>query len=110
MKKFIFIFIAFIIFLLIYASISNHEQPIKQEDTSVTEALPENTQNCVCKSECICSEGDSDCDCKRSKVTCECTKPDGKTVTFEAIATNNDDIEESNPEETADEDESIVAE
>jgi len=67
-------------------------------------------KNCQCDSECLCAEGETDCDCNRTKSTCTCTQEDGKIVTLESIETNNDDIEEENPEETSDEGESIITE
>ncbi|MBQ8464887.1 MAG: hypothetical protein IJ529_05615 [Alphaproteobacteria bacterium] len=78
--------------------------------------IPANTlsaqteKDCECKSECICAEEDPDCDCEKTKSTCSCKDADGDIVTVESIETNNSDIEEVNPEETSEEDETVVNE
>ena len=66
-------------------------------------------KNCNCKSECICPNGEADCDCERTKSVCTCEQPDGQHITFESIETN-EDIEELNPEETSEEEETIISE
>lgn len=84
--------------------------PTATQDQSFKTDMDFDKDNCECESECICSEGETDCDCHRTKSTCICTQEDGKTVKMESIETNNDDIEEENPEETSDEGESILSE
>ena len=68
------------------------------------------SENCVCDSECICPDNENDCDCKKTKSKCSCKQENGKVITVETIETNNDDIEEINPEETSDEGETFINE
>lgn len=81
--------------------------PIENEQLTQINETP---NNCTCKTECICPENDPDCECKQTKTICKCTQPDGTVAVVESVDNNNEDIEELNPDETADEDETIVNE
>lgn len=77
------------------------------EEVAPTKETPD---NCSCKTDCICPENDPDCECKQTKTICECTQPDGTVTVVESVDNNNEDIEELNPDETADQDETVVNE
>ena len=88
-----------------FTSIKNNILPAQTTETISTT----DKKNCVCSSECICADNETDCDCSQTKSICSCTKENGEVITVESIETNNEDIEEINPEETSHEDETIVA-
>ena len=106
MKKFLYFIAAILIIALVYAI---WQFQVQTPDTTVTEETTQeataSTDNCICKSECICPEDDADCDCSQTKTICECTQENGEVTTIESVETNNVDIEETNPDETAGEDE-----
>ena len=103
MKKLFYIVLISITLLLICAYIKGtvpQHAPTTEEVTS--------TDNCICNSECICHENELDCSCSQTKTTCSCAQKDGKTITIESIEKNNENIEESNPEQTSAEDETLL--
>ena len=112
MKKFLhFIFLLAIClasYFLMQNKATNTSSDAQKEETAIKQIT--DTQNCDCKSECICQENDFDCDCTQTKSVCTCTDAEGKTVTIESIENNNSDIEELNPDQTFNEDETILAE
>jgi len=114
MKKFLYFIATLLIFALIYALWQFQNQkpnhPQQSQEISVTENTVPSTDNCICKSECICPEDDTDCDCSETKTICECTQENGEITTIESTETNNVDIEETDPDETSDQDETIVSE
>ena len=71
----------------------------------VTETLPD--VNCICDAEPACNPGDENCDPDQTKSTCDCKQPNGETVTIEETV---EEVEETNPEETAGDDETIIKE
>ena len=81
--------------------------PVSSE---TTEEASEENKDCECETECICPENEPDCDCTQTKSTCSCKDANGDSVTVESIETNNSDIEELNPEQTSEEDETIIEE
>ena len=81
-----------------------------EETKAPTEEASEENKDCECETECICPENEPDCDCTQTKSTCSCKDANGDSVTVESIETNNSDIEELNPEQTSEEDETIVEE
>ena len=113
MKKFIYFVAIILVVALIYAIWQFQNQtsdtPSLNEATT-NEAISQSMDNCNCKSECLCPEDDTDCDCSQTKTICECVQENGEVTTFESIETNNVDIEETNPDETSDEDETIINE
>ena len=105
MKKILYIIFAVALCLSalsLYKVSNTPTEQIKIDNTS--------SENCVCDSVCICPENESDCDCKKTKSKCSCKQENGKVITVETIETNNDDIEEINPEETSDEGETFINE
>lgn len=63
--------------------------------------------NCDVKAEeCICPENQPDCDCASQKTSCNCKTSDGLEVTEEV----DENIEEVNPDVTANDDETIIQE
>ena len=119
MKKLIKIIIVCVLitsFIIFLKNIGGEQKEPTPIASLTSQPQVENTQtafdnsDCECESECLCSESDAECDCHRTKSTCTCTQKDGKVVTMESIETNNDEIEEENPEETSDEDETILSE
>ena len=112
MKKFIHFLLLLVIFFVSYFLMQNKTVSTSfdthKEETDVEPVT--DTQNWDCKSECLCQENDPDCDCSQTKSVCTCTDAEGKTVTIESIENNNSDIEELNPDQTFDEDETILAE
>lgn len=91
-----------------FTSVKNNLIPSPTEKVDTLSA--EEQKDCVCNSECICPEGQTDCDCQQTKSTCSCTKKNGEVVTVESIETNNANIEEIDPETTSHEDETIIDE
>ena len=114
MKKFLYVIATILIIALIYAIWQFQNQTSEPEKTEVevtaTDATTPSSDNCICKSECICPEEEADCDCNQTKTVCECTQENGEVTVVESVETNNVDIEETNPDETSDEDETIINE
>ena len=103
MKKLFYIVLLGITILLVCAYIKGTAPQHHTSTETITSA-----DNCICNSECLCQENEIDCSCAQTKTTCSCTQKDGKTVTVESIDKNNENIEESNPEQTSSEDETIL--
>lgn len=114
MKNFFYFIATILIIALIYAIWQFQTQTSELQDNQVelttNEISTPSTDNCICNSECICPEDDTDCDCTQTRTICECTQENGEIATIESVETNNVDIEETNPDETADEDETVVSE
>lgn len=112
MKKLFYIVLIIVIVALCgtYLKSRNTPLPSAEPQPQASENISEDKDDCVCNTECICPEEDADCDCVRTKSTCSCTQKDGRVITLESVETNNEDIEELNPEETSDEDETILSE
>lgn len=83
---------------------------VTEEKATVSSEGSEENKDCECETECICPENEPDCDCTQTKSTCSCKDANGDSVTVESIETNNSDIEELNPDQTSEEDETIVEE
>ncbi len=109
MKKLFYLVSVLVVLTLICVYIKSRTAPIEIETPAVLSDTVAK-DDCDCKTECICPEGENDCDCIQTKSVCTCTQSDGKVVTVESVETNNDEIEEDNPEETSDEDETVVNE
>lgn len=69
----------------------------------VTATLPDT--NCICDSQPSCDPQNNDCDTEALKTICRCTQANGETITIEQ---NVEEVVETNPDETSDEDETFV--
>ncbi len=71
----------------------------------VTATLPDT--NCICDSEPACDAADTNCNSDETKTICKCTQANGETITIEQDV---EDVVETDPAETSDEDETFVEE
>lgn len=112
MKKLFYIVLIVVLVIVAGAYLKSKPAPLPtaEQQPQTSEEMPEDRSDCVCDTECICPAEDPDCDCAQTKSTCSCTQKDGRIITLESVETNNDDIEELNPEQTSGEDETILNE
>lgn len=112
MKKLFYIVLVIVALMVISRFVKERNQSetvvaVSAVDISepVTETLPD--VNCVCDAEPACAPGDENCDPDQTKSTCDCKQANGETVTIEETV---EAVEETNPEETAGDDETIIKE
>ena len=79
--------------------------PAVEISDPVTATLPD--PNCICDSEPACDAADANCDSDETKTICKCTQANGETITIEQDV---EDVVETDPAETSDEDETFVEE
>ncbi len=110
MKK-LFYIVLVIVALMVISRFVKERNPMTQttpaveQETSdpVTATLPD--VDCICDSQSVCAEGEDGCDEQATTSTCNCRQADGKTVVIEQTV---EEVEEVNPSETADDDETII--
>lgn len=112
MKKLFYIVLVIVALMVIsrFVKERSHAVPaavvnLQEASEPVTATLPD--VNCICDAGPACQPGEADCDESATKSTCNCQQPNGETVTIEQTV---EDVEEINPAETADDDETILNE
>lgn len=107
MKKLFYIVLTIVV-LSISCLYLKKQTTITPENQNNPSSIITTEENCVCKSECICPQGSNNCECNQTKSICSCKQQNGKVITIESIESNNDNIEENNPDQTSDEGETVL--
>ena len=110
MKKLFYIVLVIVALMVISRFVKENGHPIStpssvETSDPVTATLPD--PNCICDSEPACDIADENCDPDATKTICKCTQANGETITIEQDV---EEVVETNPSETSDEDETFVDE
>ena len=110
MKKLFYIVLVIVALMVISRFVKESGHPNStpssvETSDPVTATLPD--PNCICDSEPACDTMDENCDPDATKTICKCTQSNGETITIEQDV---EEVVETNPSETSDEDETFVDE